>query len=156
MGCGWSVFRVQAVQVAGCFSCRVFVPKYTARMWFELRSCVTSEQKACSVRVVLGSITLPQSFQKIITCTGNVNCSLGLDSLPWEKWLQIMVESLGTANASVSMEMLTSFTGGFPFSLPLWEGAARTLCLLCLSQAFGWLAVMSYVLGFPSMLVAWA
>uniref|UniRef100_A0A493TDR0 Post-GPI attachment to proteins 6 n=1 Tax=Anas platyrhynchos platyrhynchos TaxID=8840 RepID=A0A493TDR0_ANAPP len=115
---------------------KVFVPKYTARMWFELRSCVTSEQKACSVRVVLGSITLPQSFQKIITCTGNVNCSLGLDSLPWEKWLQIMVESLGTANASVSMEMLTSFTGGFPFSLPLWEGAARTLCLLCLSQAF--------------------
>uniref|UniRef100_U3IEI4 Post-GPI attachment to proteins 6 n=1 Tax=Anas platyrhynchos platyrhynchos TaxID=8840 RepID=U3IEI4_ANAPP len=78
---------------------KVFVPKYTARMWFELRSCVTSEQKACSVRVVLGSITLPQSFQKIITCTGNVNCSLGLDSLPWEKWLQIMVESLGTANA---------------------------------------------------------
>nr|XP_027324794.1 post-GPI attachment to proteins factor 6 isoform X2 [Anas platyrhynchos] len=95
---------------------KVFVPKYTARMWFELRSCVTSEQKACSVRVVLGSITLPQSFQKIITCTGNVNCSLGLDSLPWEKWLQIMVESLGTANASVSMEMLTSFTDCRPGS----------------------------------------
>uniref|UniRef100_A0A8C0HN27 Post-glycosylphosphatidylinositol attachment to proteins 6 n=1 Tax=Buteo japonicus TaxID=224669 RepID=A0A8C0HN27_9AVES len=74
---------------------KVFVPKHAAGMQFELRSCVTSEQKACAVRVVLGSITLPQSFQRIITCVGNVNCSLALDSPPWEKWLQIMVESLG-------------------------------------------------------------
>uniref|UniRef100_A0A8C9F5R1 Post-glycosylphosphatidylinositol attachment to proteins 6 n=1 Tax=Pavo cristatus TaxID=9049 RepID=A0A8C9F5R1_PAVCR len=95
---------------------KVFVPKYTARMWFELRSCVTSERKACAVRVVLGSITLPQSFQRIITCTGSVNCSVSLDSLPWEKWLQIMVESLGTANASVSLEMLASFTDCRPGS----------------------------------------
>uniref|UniRef100_A0A8B9PDJ8 Post-glycosylphosphatidylinositol attachment to proteins 6 n=1 Tax=Apteryx owenii TaxID=8824 RepID=A0A8B9PDJ8_APTOW len=95
---------------------KVFVPKYTTRMWFELRSCVTSEQKACTVRVVLGSITLPQSFQRILTCTGNVNCSLGLDSPPWEKWLQIMVENLGSANADVSVEMVASFTACKPGS----------------------------------------
>uniref|UniRef100_A0A8C2TYV8 Post-GPI attachment to proteins 6 n=1 Tax=Coturnix japonica TaxID=93934 RepID=A0A8C2TYV8_COTJA len=95
---------------------KVFVPKYTARMWFELRSCVTSERKPCAVRVVLGSITLPQSFQRIVTCTGNVNCSVSLESLPWEKWLQIMVESLGTANATVSLEMLASFTDCRPGS----------------------------------------
>ncbi|XP_009985763.1 PREDICTED: transmembrane protein 8A [Tauraco erythrolophus] len=94
----------------------VFVPKHAAGMWFELRSCVTSEQKACAVRVVLGSITLPQSFQRIVTCTGNVSCSLALDSPPWEKWLQIMVESLGAANASVSVEMLASFTACRPGS----------------------------------------
>ncbi|NWS50684.1 TMM8A factor, partial [Probosciger aterrimus] len=95
---------------------KVFVPKHAAGMRFELRSCVTSEQKTCAVRVVLGSITLPQSFQKITTCKGNVNCSLALESPPWEKWLQIMVESLGPANASVSVEMLASFTACRPGS----------------------------------------
>uniref|UniRef100_A0A8C3Y6Z4 Post-glycosylphosphatidylinositol attachment to proteins 6 n=1 Tax=Catharus ustulatus TaxID=91951 RepID=A0A8C3Y6Z4_CATUS len=89
---------------------KVFVPKHAAGMRFQLSSCVTSEQRACTVRVLLGSITLPQSFQRSLTCTGSINCSLALDSPPWEKWLQIMVESLGPANASVSVEMLASFT----------------------------------------------
>ncbi|XP_041257319.1 post-GPI attachment to proteins factor 6 isoform X2 [Onychostruthus taczanowskii] len=89
---------------------KVFVPKHAAGMRFQLSSCVTSEQRACTVRVLLGSITLPQSFQRSLTCTGSINCSLALESPPWEKWLQIMVESLGTANASVSVEMLASFT----------------------------------------------
>ncbi|NWQ81474.1 TMM8A factor, partial [Columbina picui] len=57
---------------------KVFVPKHAAGMRFELRRCMTSEQKACTVRVVLGSITLPQSFQKIVTCTGPLNCSFVL------------------------------------------------------------------------------
>ncbi|XP_038007633.1 post-GPI attachment to proteins factor 6 isoform X4 [Motacilla alba alba] len=89
---------------------KVFVPKHAAGMRLQLSSCVTSEQRACTVRVLLGSITLPQSFQRSLTCTGSTNCSLALESPPWEKWLQIMVESLGTANASVSVEMLASFT----------------------------------------------
>ncbi|XP_058705350.1 post-GPI attachment to proteins factor 6 isoform X2 [Poecile atricapillus] len=89
---------------------KVFVPKHAAGMRFQLSTCVTSEQRACTVRVLLGSITLPQSFQRSLTCTGSINCSLALDSPPWEKWLQIVVESLGTANASVSVEMLASFT----------------------------------------------
>lgn len=127
VGRGRLVLRVQALRTAGPSSCRVFVPKHAAGMRFELRSCVTSEQKVCAVRVVLGSVTLPQSFQRIVTCTGNGNCSLALDSPPWEKWLQIMVESLGAANASVSVEMLASFTGGLLLSLALWEGPERTL-----------------------------
>lgn len=81
---------------------------------------MTSEQKACVVRVVLGSITLPQSFQRIVTCVGNVTCSLALDSPPWEKWLQIMVENHGATNGSVSLVMLASFTGGLLLSLALW------------------------------------
>lgn len=145
MGRDWLVLRVQALQTAHPSSCRVFVPKHTAVMWLELRNCVSSEQKACAVRVVLGSITLPQSFQRIITCVGKVNCSLALDSPPWEKWLQIMVESLGAANASVSVKMLASFRGGLPLSPVLWKGPERTLCLLCLSWAFGWLAVVAGV-----------
>ncbi|NWR76119.1 TMM8A factor, partial [Centropus unirufus] len=95
---------------------KVFIPKHTARMRLELRSCVTSKQKPCAVRVVLGSITLPQSFQRIITCTGNVNCSLAVDSPPWEKWLQIMVESVGAADASVAVELVASFTACKPGS----------------------------------------
>ncbi|NXD25794.1 TMM8A factor, partial [Spelaeornis formosus] len=89
---------------------KVFVPKHAAGMRLQLSRCITSEQRACTVRVLLGSITLPQSFQRSLTCTGSINCSLALDSPPWEKWLQIVVESLGTANASVSVEMLASFT----------------------------------------------
>ncbi|XP_063270210.1 post-GPI attachment to proteins factor 6 isoform X1 [Prinia subflava] len=89
---------------------KVFIPKHAAGMRFQLSSCVTSQQRACAVRVLLGSITLPQSFQRSLTCTGSTNCSLALESPPWEKWLQITVESLGTANASVSVEMLASFT----------------------------------------------
>ncbi|XP_071616511.1 post-GPI attachment to proteins factor 6 isoform X2 [Heliangelus exortis] len=95
---------------------KVFVPKHAAGMRLELRSCLTREQKACAVRVVLGSITLPQSFQRILTCTGNTSCSLALESPPWEKWMQIMVESLGAASANVSVEMLASFTACRPGS----------------------------------------
>lgn len=120
---------VQALQTAVPSPCRVFVPKHAAGMQFQLSSCVTSEQRACAVRVLLGSITLPQSFQRSLTCTGSINCSLALDSPPWEKWLQIMVESLGTANASVSVEMLASFTGGIPCALAVREGPEGILCI---------------------------
>ncbi|KAM6352454.1 post-GPI attachment to proteins factor 6 isoform 5-T8 [Alca torda] len=104
------------VSPAKALHVKVFVPKHAAVMQLELWNCVTSGQKACAVRVVLGSITLPQSFQRIVTCVGKVNCSLALDSPPWEKWLQIMVESLGAANASVSVEMLASFRACRPGS----------------------------------------
>lgn len=63
-----------------------------------------------------------------------------------------MVESLGAANASVSVEMLASFTGGLPLSLALWDGPERTVCLLCLFWTLGWI----YRPALPSMLVAWA
>uniref|UniRef100_A0A8D2NH55 Post-GPI attachment to proteins 6 n=1 Tax=Zonotrichia albicollis TaxID=44394 RepID=A0A8D2NH55_ZONAL len=116
---------------------KVFVPKHAAAMRFQLSSCVTSEQRACTVRVLLGSITLPQSFQRSLTCTGSTNCSLALESPPWEKWLQIMVESLGTANASVSVEMLASFTGGIPCSSGIREGPEGALCVLCPPWVFG-------------------
>lgn len=138
------MLRAEALQTAAPSSRRVFVPKHASGMRFQLSSCVTSEQRACHVRVLLGSITLPQSFQRSLTCTGSINCSLALDSPPWEKWLQIMVESLGTANASVSLEMLASFTGGIPSSLAVREGPEGTLCVLCLPWVFGCLAVVAY------------
>lgn len=140
----WLVLGVQALQTAAPSPCRVFIPKHAAGMRFQLSSCVTSQQRACTVRVLLGSITLPQSFQRSLTCTGSINCSLALDSPPWEKWLQIMVESLGTANASVSVEMLASFTGGIPSSVAVREGPEGDLCVLCLSWVLGCLAVVAH------------
>lgn len=132
---------VQALQTAVPSPCRVFVPKHAAGMQFQLSSCVTSEQRACAVRVLLGSITLPQSFQRSLTCTGSINCSLALDSPPWEKWLQIMVESLGTANASVSVKMLASFTGGIPCALAVREEPEGSTCP---PWVFGCPAVVDY------------
>ncbi|CAM5087014.1 unnamed protein product [Natator depressus] len=95
---------------------KVFIPEYTATMQFTLRSCVVNSTKACAIRVVLGSIMLPQSFQKTLSCKETVDCSLVLHSPPWEKWLQIMAENLGTDNASVSFEMIASFTACKPGS----------------------------------------
>ncbi|XP_030432696.1 post-GPI attachment to proteins factor 6 isoform X6 [Gopherus evgoodei] len=95
---------------------KIFIPEYTATMQFTLRSCVVNSTKACAIRVVLGSIMLPQSFQKTLSCKGTADCSLVLHSPPWEKWLQIMAENLGTPNASVSFEMIASFTACKPGS----------------------------------------
>ncbi|XP_026506612.1 post-GPI attachment to proteins factor 6 [Terrapene carolina triunguis] len=95
---------------------KIFIPEYTATMQFTLRSCVVNSTKACAIRVMLGSIMLPQSFQKILSCKGTADCSLVLHSPPWEKWLQIMAENLGTANASVSFEMIAFFTACKPGS----------------------------------------
>ncbi|KYO44565.1 transmembrane protein 8A [Alligator mississippiensis] len=89
---------------------KIFIPQYTARMQFELLTCVMNGTTACIVRVMLGSVTLPQSFQKTLNCTARVGCSLILDSPPWEKWLQIMAENLSTTNTSVFLEMIASFT----------------------------------------------
>ncbi|XP_067407279.1 post-GPI attachment to proteins factor 6 isoform X2 [Emydura macquarii macquarii] len=93
---------------------KIFIPEYTAKMRFTLRSCVVYDTKACAVQLVLGSTTLPQSFQKTLNCRGRANCSLVLDSPPWEKWLQIKAENLGTA--TVSFEMIASFTACKPGS----------------------------------------
>ncbi|XP_075755280.1 post-GPI attachment to proteins factor 6 [Pelodiscus sinensis] len=95
---------------------KIFIPEYTATLQFTLRSCAENSTKTCAVRLVLGSITLPRSFQKTVQCTGRANCSLVLDSPPWEKWLQIMAENLGPANTSVSVEMKASFTACKPGS----------------------------------------
>uniref|UniRef100_A0A8C8REF2 Post-glycosylphosphatidylinositol attachment to proteins 6 n=1 Tax=Pelusios castaneus TaxID=367368 RepID=A0A8C8REF2_9SAUR len=93
---------------------KIFIPEYTATMRLTLRSCAVNGTKVCAVQVVLGSTTLPQSFQKTLSCMGRADCSLVLDSPPWEKWLQIMAESLSTANTSISFEMIASFTACKP------------------------------------------
>ncbi|XP_044289309.1 post-GPI attachment to proteins factor 6 isoform X1 [Varanus komodoensis] len=91
---------------------KVFVPAYSALLRLELGNCVMNGSTACSVRVTLGSATLSRSSQEVLTCTGA--CSLRLASPPWEKWLQITVESLHGPNTSTSLEMAASFTACKP------------------------------------------
>ncbi|KAJ7306079.1 hypothetical protein JRQ81_010445 [Phrynocephalus forsythii] len=91
---------------------KIFVPGYSAMLHFQLASCTVNASSACSVRVTLGSATLPQSSQRVLNCTGP--CSLLLDSPPWEKWLPITVESLHGSSRSVSLQMTASFTACRP------------------------------------------
>uniref|UniRef100_A0A8D0HNA4 Post-GPI attachment to proteins 6 n=1 Tax=Sphenodon punctatus TaxID=8508 RepID=A0A8D0HNA4_SPHPU len=95
---------------------KIFIPEYTTMLHFELRRCMVNVSMTCAVRVTLGSVTLPQSFQKMLNCTGRGRCSMTLDSPPWEKRLQITAESLSTTSASVSFEMIASFSACKPGS----------------------------------------
>lgn len=102
---------------------------YSATVQVELRRCVTNTSVACSVRVTVGSAVLPQSFQKVLNCTGDVACSLVLASPPWEKWLRVTVESLSGPSTSVSFEVTASFTGVFAMDWGAgWWGEERS-CL---------------------------
>ncbi|XP_078237487.1 post-GPI attachment to proteins factor 6 isoform X4 [Pogona vitticeps] len=93
---------------------KIFVPAYSATLRFQLGRCTVNASSACTVRVTLGSATLPPSFQKVLNCTGS--CSLLLASPPWEKWLPVTVESLpgSSPSPSVSLGMTASFTACRP------------------------------------------
>lgn len=118
-------------------------------MQFELLTCVMNGTTACIVRVMLGSVTLPQSFQKTLNCTARVGCSLILDSPPWEKWLQIMAENLSTTNTSVFLEMIASFTGVSQLCWPLREGLLHTLVY------FAFLGLLPALSLFPIVYKLW-
>ncbi|XP_068963980.1 post-GPI attachment to proteins factor 6 isoform X3 [Petaurus breviceps papuanus] len=77
---------------------KVFIPKYTSDLQLELRSCVSNGSQVCPVRLIVGPNTLPQSFQKVISCTDQHEpCRLHLPAPPWDTWLQ----TLGSSNISV-------------------------------------------------------
>ncbi|XP_054849261.1 post-GPI attachment to proteins factor 6 isoform X2 [Eublepharis macularius] len=93
---------------------KIFVPEYSTALKLEVQNCTTNISVACALRVMVGSATLPQSFQKVLNCTGEAACSLLLSSPPWEKWLRITVESLNGPSARVAFEMTASFTACKP------------------------------------------
>ncbi|XP_061455344.1 post-GPI attachment to proteins factor 6 isoform X2 [Rhineura floridana] len=107
---------------------KIFVPEYTATLHFKLGSCRVNTSTTCAVRVTLGSFTLSPSSQKVLNCTGA--CSLLLESPPWERWLPITVESLSGPGASVSFEMMASFTvckpGGAGSFLSFYQSLNRS------------------------------
>ncbi|XP_062820474.1 post-GPI attachment to proteins factor 6 isoform X2 [Anolis carolinensis] len=93
---------------------KVFVPSYSAMLHLELGACtVNVSSTPCAVRVMLGLVTLSESFsRKEFNCTGP--CNLFLASPPWEKWLRITVDSLSGPGAGVSFTVTASFTACWP------------------------------------------
>ncbi|XP_077172372.1 post-GPI attachment to proteins factor 6 isoform X2 [Paroedura picta] len=94
---------------------KIFVPEYSSALKVELQNCTVNVSTACSLRVTLGSATLPRSFQKVLNCTGEaLPCSLLLPSPPWGEWLRITVESLSGPRAKLSFRVLASFAACKP------------------------------------------
>ncbi|XP_038619685.1 post-GPI attachment to proteins factor 6 [Tachyglossus aculeatus] len=88
---------------------KVFVPEYTVELRLELRGC--GGGPGCPVRLSLGPITLPRSFQRVVNCTGRPTpCLLVLDNPPWDRWLPLTVESLAGPNVSVALEVIASLS----------------------------------------------
>jgi hypothetical protein len=106
--------------------CRIFVPEYTQELRLELQGCVSSGSPGCPVRLTVGVVTLPNNFQKVLTCTGPTpSCHLLLPSPPWGRWLQVMAENLAGPHLSVAFSVEATLTGG----LHEREGMVEWLCL---------------------------
>uniref|UniRef100_A0A8D0DJ93 Post-GPI attachment to proteins 6 n=1 Tax=Salvator merianae TaxID=96440 RepID=A0A8D0DJ93_SALMN len=110
---------------ANVLHAKVFVPAYSTTFSFDLVSCTVSPAAPCSVRITLGSATLLPSSQKVLNCTGP--CRLLLSSPPWEKWLQITVESLSGARADVALEVTTSITACKPTDASSFPSVSKHL-----------------------------
>nr|XP_033771025.1 post-GPI attachment to proteins factor 6 [Geotrypetes seraphini] len=94
---------------------RVFIPEFTLELKLELGRCVANNTEAvCPLQVTLGSVTLPQSYQHTVNCTGKANCSVILTSPPWDSWLKVTAESISNRNTSVSYEVVASHTECLP------------------------------------------
>ncbi|XP_069502877.1 post-GPI attachment to proteins factor 6 isoform X2 [Ambystoma mexicanum] len=90
---------------------KIFIPAYTLKLKFRVRNCAANTVNVlCPVRITLGLVTMPQSFQKKTICTGSTECSMSLDSPPWEAWVPITLESFGDRNVTVSLETSASLT----------------------------------------------
>ncbi|XP_020862227.1 LOW QUALITY PROTEIN: post-GPI attachment to proteins factor 6 [Phascolarctos cinereus] len=97
---------------------KVFIPKYTSDLQLELRSCVSNGSQVCPVRLIVGPSTLPQSFQKVFSCTDQHEpCRLHLPAPPWDTWLQVTAEGRAGPNISVTFDAVASFTVCRPGSL---------------------------------------
>ncbi|XP_013373197.1 PREDICTED: transmembrane protein 8A [Chinchilla lanigera] len=97
---------------------KIFVPEYTQELRLELQGCVSNVTLGCPVRLTVGATTLPNSFQKVLTCTDPIlSCRLLLPSPPWRKWLQVMAENLGGPHVSVAFSAKAALTACWPQSM---------------------------------------
>ncbi|XP_010618908.1 post-GPI attachment to proteins factor 6 isoform X1 [Fukomys damarensis] len=96
---------------------KIFVPEYTQELRLELQGCVSSGSLGCPVRLTVGAASLPNNFQKVLTCTGPTpSCLLLLPSPPWGQWLQVTAESLAGPHVSVAFSAAATLTAE-PFTL---------------------------------------
>ncbi|XP_023369533.1 post-GPI attachment to proteins factor 6 isoform X2 [Otolemur garnettii] len=97
---------------------KIFVPEYTQELQLELQGCASNGSLGCPVRLTVGSVTLPNNFQKVLTCTSLAwPCRLLLPSPPWDRWLQVMAENLAGAHEAVAFSAVAALTACRPWSM---------------------------------------
>ncbi|XP_037670040.1 post-GPI attachment to proteins factor 6 isoform X2 [Choloepus didactylus] len=96
---------------------KVFVPEYTQELWLELQGCAAKESRGCPVRLTVGSATLPSGSQKVLSCADHPGpCVLWLPSPPWDRWLQVMAESLVESHVPVAFSAVATLRACRPWS----------------------------------------
>ncbi|XP_006873894.1 PREDICTED: transmembrane protein 8A [Chrysochloris asiatica] len=97
---------------------KVFIPEYTQEVLLELRDCMSNGSHACPVRLAVGSVTLPSNFQRVLSCSSHPQpCRLRLRSLPWDRWLQVTVESLVGPHVLVAFSAVATLTACRPWTV---------------------------------------
>ncbi|XP_053410901.1 post-GPI attachment to proteins factor 6 isoform X2 [Nycticebus coucang] len=97
---------------------KIFVPEYTQELQLELQGCASNGSLGCPVRLTVGSVTLPNNFQKVLTCTSLTwPCRLLLPSPPWDRWLQVMAENLAGSHEAVAFSAVAALTACRPWSM---------------------------------------
>ncbi|XP_027719011.1 post-GPI attachment to proteins factor 6-like isoform X2 [Vombatus ursinus] len=119
---------------------KVFIPKYTSDLQLELRSCVSNGSQVCPVHLVVGPNTLPQSFQKVFSCTDQHEpCRLHLPAPPWDTWLQVTAEGRAEPNVSVTFDAVASFTAFFEgYSLYLSDSSREAMLSVPYPETGNW------------------
>lgn len=84
---------------------KLFVPEYTRELQIQLLQC-TSNATECPLKVTVGSVTQPGSSAHQINCSDGSDCGVVLQSPPWEKWLNVIVEMSQGLNSSVSFQLV--------------------------------------------------
>ncbi|XP_006894921.1 PREDICTED: transmembrane protein 8A [Elephantulus edwardii] len=97
---------------------KIFIPEFTRELVLELQNCVSNGSLACPVRLSVGSVTLPNDFQRVLTCDGQSQaCRLLLHSPPWDRWLQVTAESLVGPKVPVTFSIIASLTDCRPWTM---------------------------------------
>ncbi|KAM3917248.1 post-GPI attachment to proteins factor 6 [Leptodactylus fuscus] len=84
---------------------KLFVPEYTRELQIQLLHC-TSNATGCPLKVTVGSVAHADSSAHQINCSDESDCGTVLQSPPWEKWLNVIVEKPQWLNSSVSFQLV--------------------------------------------------
>ncbi|XP_074135917.1 post-GPI attachment to proteins factor 6 isoform X2 [Sminthopsis crassicaudata] len=102
---------------------KVFIPKYALDLQLELRSCVSNGSQVCPVRLIVGPNTLPQSFQKVFSCTDQQEpCRLLLPAPPWDTWLQTLGSNISVVGCLSATSPVLSLNTSQNCTTAFFEG----------------------------------
>ncbi|XP_075686803.1 post-GPI attachment to proteins factor 6 isoform X2 [Rhinoderma darwinii] len=97
---------------------KLFIPEYTRELQLQLLECTSNATpNGCPLKVTVGSVTQPSSSAHEVNCSEGSDCGIVLQSPPWEKWLNVIVEMPQWLNASVSFQLVYNLSVCKPGSL---------------------------------------